>query len=94
MVQQMKSYKAIEVKKDAKHAIDVHDKGKQKEIGIKINEPTKFIQIHDSLSPSDIELEKMGKEKDALAKKLEIVENEATIAEMNNKIKFLENAKN
>ena len=45
------------------------------------------------MSPSDIELEKRRKEKDALAKRLEIVENEAAIAEMNNKIKFLEMAK-
>ena len=52
-----------------------------------------MVQIHDSLSPLDIELEKKRKEGDALAKKLEIAENEAAIAEMNNKIKFLEIAK-
>ena len=45
------------------------------------------------MTPSDIELEKRRKEKDALAKRLEIVEDEAAIAEMNNKIKFLEMAK-
>ena len=45
------------------------------------------------MSPSDIELEKRRKERDTLAKRLEIVENEATIAKMNNKIKFLEMAK-
>ena len=33
------------------------------------------------------------KEKDALVKRLEIAENEVAIDEMNNKIKFLENAR-
>ena len=45
------------------------------------------------MSNCDVELEKKKKEREALAKKLELVENEAAIAEMNNKIKFLENAK-
>ena len=52
-----------------------------------------MVQIHDWISPSNIELEKKRKEKDALVKKLVIAENEAAIAEMNNKIKFLENAR-
>lgn len=45
------------------------------------------------MSPFDIELERKRKEKDSLAKKLEIAENEAAIDEMSNKIKFLENAR-
>ena len=45
------------------------------------------------MSLTDIELEKKRKEKEDLAKKLEIAKNEAAIAEMNNKIKFLEIAK-
>ena len=45
------------------------------------------------MSPFDIELERRRKEKEALAKKLEIAKNEVAIAEMNNKIKFLENYK-
>ena len=68
------------------------DKGKQKEVGIRINEPANVIQIQ-KFSPSNIELEKRRKEREAIAKRLEIVENEATIEEMNNKIKFLENAR-
>ena len=71
---------------------NTRDKGKQKEVGIRISEPSNVIQIQD-LSPSAIKLEKRRKEREAIAKRLEIAENEATIAEMNNKIKFLENAK-
>ena len=39
VIQQIKSYKTLEAKKD----VDVQDKGKQKEVGIRINEPTKFV---------------------------------------------------
>lgn len=45
------------------------------------------------MSLFDIELEKRRKERDALAKRLEFSKNEAAIAKMNNKIKFLENTK-
>ena len=45
------------------------------------------------MSLSDIELEKRRKEKFSLVKKLEILENDVAIDEMNNKIKFLEMAK-
>ena len=38
-------------------------------------------------------MERRRKERDAIAKKLEIAEDEEAIAEMNNKIKFLENAR-
>ena len=50
------------------------------------------IQIQD-VSPFDIELEKRRKEREAIAKRLEISKNEAAIVEMSNKIKFLENAR-
>ena len=45
------------------------------------------------MSLSNIELEKRRKQRDSLAKKLEIAESEVAIDEMNNKIKFLEIAK-
>ena len=93
MIQQIKNYKALETKRDTGHVVDIQDKGKKKETGINIKELVKTIQIHDSMSLSDIELEKRRKERDALAKRLEIAENEAAIAEMNNKIKFFEMAK-
>ena len=90
VIQQIKTYKTLEAKRDVEHVVDVQDKGKQKEVGNRINEPVKTIQIYDSMSPSNIELEKRRKERDDSDKKLEITESEATIAEMNNKIKFLE----
>ena len=97
MVQQIRSYKALEIEnnkaKDVEPIMGAKDKAKQKQIGVKIRELAKIFQIHDSMLPSNIELEKKRKEKETFAKKLEIVENEAAIAEMNNKIKFLENAK-
>ena len=74
VIQQIKNYSALEVDnnkvKDVEPIVGSKDKGKQKEIGVKIKEPTNIVQIHDSMSPSDIELEKKRKEKDALAKKL------------------------
>ena len=45
------------------------------------------------MSPSDIELERKRKERDALAKKLVITKNKVAIAEMNSKIKLLENSR-
>ena len=65
------------------------EKGKKKEIGIKIKESAKLVQIQNIISSSDVELEKKKKERETLAKRLEIVENEETIAKMNNNIKFL-----
>ena len=74
VIQHIKNYSALEVsnnkEKDVEHVVDAKDKGKQKEIGVKIKELEKIIQIHDSMSPFAIELEKKRKEKDALAKKL------------------------
>ena len=97
VVHKIRSYKTLEVEnnraKDVEYVVGAKDKGKQKEVGTKVNEPTKFIHVHDDISPFDIELERRRKETDALAKKLEIVENESTIDEMNNKIKLLENAR-
>ena len=90
VIQNIKSYKALETKRDVGHSVEFQDKGKQKEIGIRINEPTKVIQIYDSMSLTNIELGKKRKEKEDLARKLEIAKNEATIFELNNKIKFLE----
>ena len=58
VIQQIKTYKTLEAKRDVEHAIDIQDKGKQKEVGIRINEPVKIVEIYDSMSPSDIELEK------------------------------------
>ena len=72
VIQQIKSYKALEAKRDVGHVIDVQDKGKQKEVGIRINEPENAVQIYDSMSPSNIELEKKRKEREDFAKKLEI----------------------
>ena len=97
VIQQIRNYSALEVDnnkvKYVEPSMGARDKGKQKEVGIRFNEPAKIVQIHDSMSPSDIELEKRRKEKVALAKKLEIAENEVAIVEMNNKIKFLENSR-
>ena len=97
MVQQIGSYKALEVENnkgnDMSNVVNVRDKGKQKEVAVRISEPSNVIQIHD-LSPFDIELERRRKGREAMAKRLEIAENEAAIAEMNNKIRFLENSKN
>ena len=80
VIQQVRNYRALEVDnnrvKDVEPTAGPKDKGKNKEIGIRINELVKVIQIHDSMSPSDIELEKKRQEKDAQVKKLEIVENE------------------
>ena len=46
------------------------------------------------MSNSNVKLEKKKKkEREALAKKLEIIENEVVIVEINKKISFLENAK-
>ena len=42
-----------------------------------------------AMSNYDIQLEKKRKEREEVAKKLEMIENEDAIAEMNNKIKFL-----
>ena len=74
VIQQIKNYSALEVDnnrlKDVEPIVGPTDKRKKKEIGIRINEPVKIVQIHDSMFPSDIELEKRRKEKDALAKKL------------------------
>ena len=96
MVQQIRSYKALEVEndkgKDMSNVASIRDKEKQKEVGIRISELSNVIQIQD-LSPSDIELEKRRKEREAIAKRLEIAKNDAAITKMNNKIKFLENAR-
>ena len=43
VIQQIKSYKALEAKRDVGHVIDVQDKGKQKEVGIRINELEKVV---------------------------------------------------
>lgn len=97
IIHQVRNYSTLEVDNnrvnDVEPTVGAKDKGEQKEIGVKINELIKIVQIYDSMSLSDIELEKRRKERDALAKKLEIVESEAAIAEMSNKIKFLEIAK-
>ncbi|MDF3686329.1 hypothetical protein [Enterobacter hormaechei] len=45
MIQQIKSYKTLDVKQDVEHVVGVQDKVKQKEVGIRINEPKKPIQI-------------------------------------------------
>ena len=58
MVQQIKSYKTLEVENnkvtDVEHVVGAKDKGKKKEVGIKIKEPTKVTQIHDKMPPSSI----------------------------------------
>lgn len=63
------------------------DKGKGKAVGIQINElqalPRKPIQ------PSMLDLEKVRKEKEDLAKELEKVENEAQATETRRKIQFI-----
>lgn len=51
-----------------------------------------MVQNQNAMSQSYIDLEKKRKERESVAKRLEIVENEVSIAEMNNKIKFLENS--
>ena len=64
VVQQIKSYKALKFEngegKDMSNVASTRDKGKQKEVGVRINEPSDVIQIQD-LSPSNIELEKRRK---------------------------------
>ena len=96
VVQQIRSYKALEVEnnreKDVSNVATARDKGKQKEVGIRINELANVIQIQD-VSSFDIEFERRRKEREPISKRLEITKNEAAIAKMNNKIKFLENAR-
>ena len=74
IIQQIKNYSALEVDnnkvKDVERVVDTKEKGKQKDIGFKIKELAKIIQIHDFMSPFDIELEKRCKEKDSMDKKL------------------------
>ena len=73
VVQQIKSYKTLEVEnnkgKDVYNVASTKDKGKQKEVGTRISEPFHVIQIQ-NLSPSDVELEKRRKEREAIAKRL------------------------
>ena len=58
VVQQIKNYNAPEVNKnkskDAEHVLDAKNKGKQKEVGTKINESVKIVQIQDYMSLSNL----------------------------------------
>ena len=64
-MQQIRNYNSLGVDnnrvKDVEPIVGPKDKGKKKEIGVKINEPVKIVQIYDSMSLSDIELEKRRK---------------------------------
>ena len=79
--------------KDIGYTATAKEKGKEKEIGIKIKELAKVFQIQYVESLSDVQLERKNKEREALDKMLEKRKNEVAIAKMNNKIKFLNNAK-
>ena len=76
MIEQVKSYRTIQVEntndKDIGYVATAKDKGRQKEVGVKIKEPSKVIQIQETISFSNIEQEQKKKERDALAKRLEI----------------------
>lgn len=89
-IQQVKNYKTIPIEssedKNVGSPATTKDKGKQKEIGAKIKEPTKAVQNQTTMSISNIELERKRKETEEVAKKLELAENESFIIEMNNKI--------
>ena len=43
VIQKIKNYKTLETKRDTRHVVNVQDKGKKKEIGNRINEPSKII---------------------------------------------------
>jgi hypothetical protein len=97
VIRQVRNYEPIQAEnakeRNVNPQVNVNDKGKEKMVGIRINEPPKVVQGQNVMSQSDIELEKKRKEREAIAKRLEIAENEAAIAEMNNKIRFLESSK-
>ena len=79
MVQRIGIYKTTEVEnnraRDVEFAIGAKDNGKKHEVGIKINEPVKVIQIHNTMSPSNIKLEKRRKEREAIVDRLQIAKN-------------------
>lgn len=62
VIQQVKSYAAMEAENNTvRHmepVVGAKDKGKEKAIGVTIREPTKVIQIQDTMTPSDVELER------------------------------------
>ena len=66
-------------------------KGKGKAIGIQINQPQALIRksINPSMSKLVLDLEKVRKEKEELAKELEKVENEAQATKIRRKIEFI-----
>ena len=66
------------------------DKGKQKPIGVQINEPQPLSNsIPCGMTQLDLELEKSRKEREDFAKELEKVENEAQVAESRRRIIFI-----
>ena len=75
-------------------SVAAKDRGKQRVNNIQVKEPTKVDKAQVTMSNSNIELEKKRKEREEVAKKLEMMENEATIAEMHNRIKFLKTTSN
>jgi len=65
------------------------DKGKQKVVGVQINEPQPLSKSTPcGMTKLDLELEKSRKEKEGLAKEIEKVENEAQATEARRKIMF------
>ena len=89
VVAQVQPYRPLETTVEEPQRRDL-DKGKQKVVGVQINEPhllsksTPYV-----MTKLDLELEKSRKEKEDLAKELEKVENEAQAVEARRKIMFI-----
>ena len=93
MIDQVHPYKPIIKDKSAPNLVEpvakVVDKGKQKVVGIQINEHVATEKNTLVMSKLDLELEKARKERQDLDKELEKVENEAATTEMRRQIAFL-----
>ena len=85
----MQPYRPLETTVEEPQRRDL-DKGKQKVVGVQINEPHPLSKSTPCVMIKlDLALEKSIKEKEDLAKELEKVENEAQAAEARRKIMFI-----
>ena len=81
------------VSNNAKPIAKVMDKGKQKVVGIQINEPVIIAKNTLVMSKLELELESARKEKEDLVKELEKYENEFVSKEMTRQFSFVKSTK-